>query len=436
MKSKWNILLIAASGLILREILSPFTGHPFDFELWVRIGYYVSRGNDPYVRTFPVSGLSFPGAGLMSWIGYPPTWAFFQAGIYKFYAALGVDNRFLDYLIVKQPMIIGDMVSAYMLYRIIGSYSGTTKGIRAFTFWMFCPLTIVISSIWGMFDQIILVLVLASIFLISETKKSALIQAFAFLLKVIPLIYLPIFAFVQETKRKVILYLCVSIVTSVFFALAPYLFFKSWKLSELIGVGVDVTHKLGNSMNYWETLYVYNYYFPHSLPVFASSIIGGLSYVWAPALLLGSYYCATSVRKSSDLRKGLYLSLLYITLIFFVTKSVVNEQYSIYFLGLGLVDYYVYSRPERMRLFNAIWLVVLGFLFVNNTYLIRFLSPISIYYTSLDHLLTLGFVGEIRSIILIAISILFTTLCVLYLKRLHAEIRSMRISNRSSANNN
>ena len=147
----------------------------------------------------------------MTWIGYPPTWAFFQAGLYKIYLLSGINDRFVYYYIVKQPMIIADLLTGYLLMGMISDLKNVESGVRAFSFWMLCPFTIIISSVWGMFDQIIMVLVLGSILVLNETKKSALMEALGFLLKVIPLIYFPILALVQTSKTKIATFFIVSV---------------------------------------------------------------------------------------------------------------------------------------------------------------------------------------------------------------------------------
>jgi hypothetical protein len=54
---KAGILLLLGAGLAIRETFASFTGHPFDFELWLRLGYYTSLGHDPYTATDQISGL-------------------------------------------------------------------------------------------------------------------------------------------------------------------------------------------------------------------------------------------------------------------------------------------------------------------------------------------------------------------------------------------
>ena len=35
---------LVVMGLLIREAFSFWTGHPFDFEIWLRNAYFVSRG--------------------------------------------------------------------------------------------------------------------------------------------------------------------------------------------------------------------------------------------------------------------------------------------------------------------------------------------------------------------------------------------------------
>ncbi|MDA4111091.1 MAG: hypothetical protein OK439_01025 [Thaumarchaeota archaeon] len=413
--------------------MAPFTGHPFDLELWLRIGYYVSRGVDPYTITAPIPGLSFPGAEFMTWIGYPPTWAFFQAGLYKIYSLSGIQDRFLYYALIKQPMIIADLLVGYLLFKIISDLKDGFSGRRAFLFWMLCPFTIVISSVWGMFDQIILVLVLGSVLLIEETQKSALMEALGFLLKVIPLIYFFILAFVQSSRARIANYLALSIGASIFFALAPYLFFSKWSLGQLTSVGVEVTHKIGSSSNYWFILPFYTNH--HTLPASVLDVLNIASYVWIPVIAIASIFCVICIRNRENMTQNLSLALLFVTLVFFLTKSVVNEQYVIYFLGFGLIDYYAVASRRRKKLFHAVWVSSFVFLIANNTYFARFLEPLSTRYLQLDTMFENGSLGDIRLDIMLLSGLVFSAFSLAYLLSLYGEVKKIKSLPRVLVNN-
>ena len=421
---KSGVLLIIATGLVIRESFASFTGHPFDFELWIRLGYNTSLGHDPYAATNPISGLSMPGAVKMKWLGYPPTWAFLQAALYKGYILLGISNRFLYYFVIKQPMIIGDVCCAFLLFKVLGELVNKRAGTLALAFWMFCPFTIIISALWGMFDQIILVLALISIFLIYETKKSALLEALGFLLKVIPVIYLPLLAFSQKSKKKVVEYLLIAISASLFFSFAPYLEFSSWNVDSMIGVLADVSGKISDSMSPWTFLNA----FAESTTFSAGQIIAVrlLGYIWVPALLVGSYFCIKFIRRSLDdilaTRKNLLISFLFITMIFFLTKSTINEQYVIYFLGFGLVDYFAFNSKTRRRLFHGIWISSLAFLLANYSLLTTFFEPLSTSYLQVSFNLTQGLAGILRSDAMQVASFVFSALSLFYLWSLYSEM--------------
>ena len=330
-------------------------------------------------------------------------------------------------------MVLADLIVSYLLYRFISDLKNIESGVRAFTFWMLCPFTIIISSVWGMFDQMILVLVLGSILLVEETQKSALMQSLGFLLKVLPLIYFPVMAFVQDSKQKIAVYLSVSLGSSILFVLVPYLFFKNWNLGYLAGVGVSEVNKLGGSVNYWIVFSVYSEYY--KIPSSVQSLLNVFSYAWIPALLISSFFCVSSIRGRKELTRNLCLSILFVTNIFLLTKSIVNEQYLIYFLGVSLVDYYVLESRVRQKLFHAIWISVLIFLMANNTYFTRFLAPLSIYYSQLDSMFETGKLGELRYGILIVSGIAFTVFTLFYSFSLYREIRKISTLPRVMLNN-
>ncbi len=108
-------------GILIREALSFWTGHPFDFEIWVRTGYAVANGMSPYSPMPYVNGLSFAsdfgGQGLDPVVGYLPFWPVLLGGLYKLYLLLGSPSRFLYYFLLKQPVIVCDVCLAYCLYR-------------------------------------------------------------------------------------------------------------------------------------------------------------------------------------------------------------------------------------------------------------------------------------------------------------------------------
>ena len=147
---KTAVLKAIIVGLLIREAFSFWTGHPYDFELWVRTGYWVVRGVDPYGIVPVAPGVSFVAdlsAGGTPTVAYLPFWPLLLGGIYAVYAALGSPNPLLYYFMVKQPIIVGDVAFAYLLYRFLDR-RGSGRAMLAMKLWLFSPFNILLSSIW------------------------------------------------------------------------------------------------------------------------------------------------------------------------------------------------------------------------------------------------------------------------------------------------
>ncbi|HEX4921511.1 MAG TPA: hypothetical protein VFV92_12310, partial [Candidatus Bathyarchaeia archaeon] len=139
--------LIAA--LAIRESLAPWTGHPYDFEIWVRLGFYMQNLSSPYRILPSVAGLSFAPSPTVGSISYLPFSAFIFAVTYRFYLLLGAPSRFLYYFLLKQPMVLADIGVALILARIL-LLSGNVRSARTVSMiWLYFPLGIIISSVWG-----------------------------------------------------------------------------------------------------------------------------------------------------------------------------------------------------------------------------------------------------------------------------------------------
>lgn len=416
---KFVIPLIA--GLAIREFFAPFTGHPYDFELWIRLGYYTARGIDPYSYFQPVKGLSIPGTGPMYSIGFPPLWPLVLAVLYKFYAILGVNNRFVYYFILKQPMILGDMIDAYLIYRLLEKLATSQKAYNAFRFWLFCPFVIIVSSIWGIFDQFVLVFVLLAIsFLISSKVKSSVSEAIGITLKAIPIIFLPVLAFSQKNLKNALIYGAMSVATTLAITLLPYVFLPTWHLSGIEAAGTSTVTKVGNSLNYYVIPYVLSGFFPGKI-----TIPQYFGYIWIAGIGLASLLIIWKVMRSKssyDSVPSTISFMLVVLLVFFLLRTQINEQYVIYFIGLGLFDYYIFAKKYRQKLFHAIWISVLVFLVANNDFLARFLAPISISYTNLANQLQSGVLSDVRYGLMIAAGLAFSIFCLIYLVSLIRDI--------------
>src|SRR5467141_1043221 len=319
-------------GLVVRELFSFWTGHPYDLEVWLRNAYFVSQGANPYAAFMPpVDGLSFaylhetlPG------VGYLPLWPLMVAALYRLYSIIPGASRFVLYFFLKQPPIVGDVILGFFLYRAVLIWGGKVEvAVRGLRFWMFFPYAIIISAIWGQFDAIVAALVLMFL-LSSRAVRGYAFVGFGILLKWLPLIYLPFLAICERTKRKGFLLLPIVIVPVITVAILTAM---GWDYLGITAMSQSASHGGGGGLTYVNILQA-----PALAPIL-SSITGlylALGFLWIPGALLAAFVAYRRFGSDSPERVG--QSFLLITAVFFLTRWGVYEQYLIYFLPLLYID--------------------------------------------------------------------------------------------------
>jgi len=365
-KTPRGLLLL---GLLVREMFSFWTGHPYDLEVWLRNAYFVSHGANPYAAFMPpVPGLSFAYLNdALPGVGYLPPWPLIVASLYRLYSIVPGVSRFVLYFLLKQPPILGDVLLGLLIYRALLAWGGKSEvALRGLRFWMFFPYAILISAIWGQFDAIVAALIV--MFLLSNRSVPGYtFVGLGILLKWLPLIYVPFFGLLERGKRKVLLGLPISIppvVTAVILAA------MGWDTPGITAMSQSVSHGGGGGMTFVSLLQA-----PAIVPIF--SAINGfylvMGYLWIPGCILAGWIAYR--RFGGDSPEALTQSVLLITTIFFLTRWGVNEQYLIYFLPLFYIDLVLW-HPGRRSVFLLTWGLALAFLLVNNDLLIRFFGAL------------------------------------------------------------
>jgi hypothetical protein len=357
----WFPLRHIGLGLAIRELLAPWTGHPYDFEIWTRLGFYMQNLGNPY-RTLPyVPGLSFSPFSVTGSIGYPPLSAFIFALTYRLYALLGEPSRFLYYFLLKQPIVLADIGAALVLAKII-LLSGDARSARtALLVWLYFPLGIIISSMWGQLDPISLFLSLLSIyfFLSSKWLPSAAMLGLAIYLKTLPIVFLPVFLMLARTSRKTRLgYSVISLIIPVAGTLVPAQVFNWGYLGVYNNISFQVALPLSGAMSVLGLVYLAS-----PIPSIGHYLIGS---IWIPVLLATYFYIW---KRNIPLVHGLIITIL----AFSMSRPFLTEQYSIYPLAFLLL---VQTR-ENVGHFLGLAASATAFLIVNNTLLVIFFTPIS-----------------------------------------------------------
>ena len=353
----WKPLLF---GLVVREVLAPFTGHPFDFEIWVRLGVFMQSGMNPYSLLPFVRGLSFNPSPFITSISYPPLPAFVFGSGYLIYEALGSASPYLYYFILKQPMVLSDLAVAILLYKIASLHLDLRSSKRLATLWLCFPFAIIVSSVWGALDPVALALVLATLYfgLTNRPMASGIALGFGVLFKLMPIIYLPA-VLIQPSlsNRSRIGFAAVSLSIPLLGTLAPFLAL-GWGFS-----GFFAAESFQGSLPGFGGLGAFN--FLSLLEIHDGYVSQVLSLAWLAALLGAYGYCY--FRKS-----GLVESFLVTSLLFSIFRPVMPEQWAVYPLAFLLL---LPSKENRVH-FLSLTVLAGAFLVTNNLLLVRFLSPV------------------------------------------------------------
>jgi hypothetical protein len=153
-------------------------------------------------------------------------------------------------------------------------------------------------------------------------------------------------------------------------------------------------------------------------------VVNAVAYAWVPAILIASYYCVRTLRSKNGLnRRNIVLSMILVTLVFYLTRIQINEQYVIYFLGLGLIDYYWIGSVKRLKEFHGLWISALAYLIAHNSIFI-FLSPISKYYATLYQI---AVPSELSLGAMLITAISFSIFSLLYLRSVYFELKAFTL---------
>ena len=362
---KLRVLLVL--GVIVRESFSFWTGHPFDFEIWVRVGYWVARGVSPYSGLPFAPGVSFAddfGPSFGAAIGYLPFWPILVGALYQLYALLGSPSPFLYYFMLKQPIIICDILVAYFLYRYVDR-RGSDKASLVLKVWLFSPFSILLSSIWGMFDAIP---VLFIVFALTSRPGAyrGMWAGLATFAKSIPVIYAIPLGRGPNPVRNLALAVGIPAVASL-----AIVQLTGWSFS-VFGTTIQSTLGTGRmSLSLWEVVFYLGDV--GAVPASALGFLTWAGYIWIAAVAIATVIAYRWF--GFDTERGVVQSLILITLTFLLLRGQVNEQYALYLYALALIDIAMWS-PQRKRLFAASILAILMFHLTNDVLLIRYLAPV------------------------------------------------------------
>jgi hypothetical protein len=372
-RARWGLStrawVLLGTGLLLREAFSFWTGHPYDFEVWIRTGYEVAHGVNPYNGIWPaVPGVSISYYGqLLPSAAYLPFWPELLGGLYRLWEVVGGGNRFVLYFLLKQPGILADIATGYLLSRLVQRWTADRRAAEALlSFWVFFPYAIVISAIWGQFDPIVVMVLLALLFVRSPLERN-IVNGIGIFVKWVTVIFLPL----EILRERGIRRLGVLVALAVPLAATVVIFAASgWSFTHLGALTSSQSHGGGLGMNFAYLLSLGDFVNTLShVPYFYAVV----PYAWVPGVAAAGLVGAKWVRTNAP-RAELRAMLLIVT-VFLLLRWGLYEQYMVYLFSLAALDIAAFHPGRRALLYLTV--VLSGaFLLVNNDLGIRFLTPV------------------------------------------------------------
>ena len=234
--------------------------------------------------------------------------------------------------LVKIPLIIADIGTALILYRLLKRFSKTELTDTLVSLYYLNPMLIWISSAWGQNDSIPSLFTIFSLYLLLDNKTvySALSLLLATLFKLYPVIFiLPVFIYLLKKKNKkaLITYLLVFITPLVILLLLSgertidNLFITIFSHFTPINTFYDI---FGFGLTYWS----WSMIFPMD------------PYVWAPVTilimvaLLGTTLMFVLKSKFDDPLRSLMITTFLVSASFFLSMRLVNEDRFVWLLPI------------------------------------------------------------------------------------------------------
>lgn len=364
-RAAWAALLV---GLILREAIAPWTGHPYDLESFVRTGYAVAHATDPYlVSAPPVPGASFAYLqGSIALTSYPPAWPEYTGGVFALWSRVAGGDRFLLYALLKQPAIVGDLAVAYLLRRaaLRGGASEATSN-RLLVGWAFFPYAVAISAVWGQFDSLVVALVLAGLLARSTVGRAAGYAA-GTLLKWIAGVLVPLELAALGRRPAAEFAAAFGAVLAV--ALLPFAV-QGWSLPHFAVVAEFVGHGNDLGMNF---VYVLTKGPRASALGAVPYLFAALGYLWVPAAVAAGMIGARW--RSAGAPDAALRSTLFVFLAVLLVRWGLYEQYFLYLFALIALDLAT-THPGRRGVAALLVGLASAQLLVNNDLGLRFLTP-------------------------------------------------------------
>ncbi len=333
-------LILFTAAAAIRLALSPFFGHSWDMYIWLQSGDLTARG----VNIYELKELTdFP----WGFYSYPPLWLYWLTLAH--YIGGSLEQQVA---IIKFPIILSDMLSAWMLYRLARHYGlGDGRSALLSLLFLLNPLTIFISAVWGMFDSIAVLFTLTSFYLLLKGRimVSGFFLGLGAAAKIFPIFLLiPLAIYLRKFKeqgwRRISTYIG-FIILGLALPTLPYL----TSLRQIIEKLAFHLTNIGQ-FTYWVAV-------SHFLQ---PSIIGPISLIAFSILVF--FTLRKALVEKTDGKSFLLLSVTGVLLAFLASSTKVNVQYTLWVLPFIILLLEI-KRDKEMAV-NLLILNILAIAFV------------------------------------------------------------------------
>ncbi|MEM1584152.1 MAG: glycosyltransferase 87 family protein [Nitrososphaerota archaeon] len=335
-----RLTAILLSAFILRLVFSPFFGHPWDMYIWIKSGELALSNINIYLKENPVD---YP----WGFYAYPPVWLFWLAIVAMLRRI--VENMYFTIFMIKLPIIISDILVGFLIYGIVKKLGyGEKKSLILTSIWLFNPIVFFVSSIWGMFDSIAVLFMVASLSSILDRKymTAGVLTGIGIAVKILPALLIPptlvyLIKLEKEDKKKILLNLLVAPLIVFLLISLPFLSTPLQYLTHILQHAESV-----GTFTYWTAL----------------STVINTSIFWFVPIVVYVVALAASFRKFPN-NVNEYIRILGATVLTFIAMSPkVNIQHTLTFIPLILLYYGFTGSRETLYKFTqfmvtgVIWL--------------------------------------------------------------------------------
>lgn len=348
----FNIYLLLFAGLIIRLFLAILPGFKIDTDAWFAWSLRLLEVGLPSFYTPDV------------WTNYTPGFLYilYIWGIFREIFPLSAEGF---YYLLKIPAILADLTLGYLIYQKLRESSSKQIATAACAFFIFNPVSLFNSAVWGQIDSFLTLFIYISIDRFSEKKYilAAFFWGLAFLIKPQAISVLPVFGiyFAQKLIKNYrslnspLLMLGTSIVTILVFSLPFFLTDPIFGIFKLVAqMAQDYP---GNSMFAYNLWGIFGFWIPDN------TILGIISYRnWSLIFLIAFWAILFMLHLK---RRLLILALTILALM------------SFYFLPTRVHERYLFPAFPFLILFA---LQIKSRLLILLTFILSFIHFINLYY--------------------------------------------------------